>query len=183
MSDEKGAVLTGEELDEIARLEKEATKGARISAAKTRHGHSKRYQKSPEYNTWAGMRKRCENPRAKGFARYGGRGIRVCERWLLFDSFLADMGTRPSDRHSIGRLDNDGDYGPDNCRWETPEEQARNTRATKTITHDGECLTFAEWARRIGVAPATITRRVQAGESVAEILAPSRRAYMRKRVA
>ena len=74
------------------------------------------------------MRRRCSNPKSIGFKSYGGRGIRVCERWDTFANFLADMGRKPSARHSIDRIDNDGDYEPDNCKWSTPKEQASNRR-------------------------------------------------------
>lgn len=115
---------------------------------------------SPIYYAWSGMKTRCNDPNFKQYADYGGRGITVCERWSAFANFLEDMG--PTWRHglSLDRIDNGGDYTPDNCRWADEYQQARNKRNTRRFEHDGEQLTLAEWAERTGVKRGTLAQRV-----------------------
>lgn len=95
------------------------------------HGHSSSTFVSPTYHSWVAMRKRCSNPKAKNFDIYGGRGIKVCERWQCFENFLADMGERPLGTTLDRYPDKDGNYESGNCRWATAVEQARNRRAPK----------------------------------------------------
>lgn len=115
---------------------------------------------------WLGIIKRCTDPRSCSYPDYGGRGIKLCDRWNGpdgFKHFLSDMGEPPTDQHSIGRKDNDGPYAPTNCRWELPLEQAANTRANKHGWLNGERLIQAEIARREGVSATCIRGRMAKG--------------------
>lgn len=119
--------------------------------------------KSAEYVTWVHMLSRCKYPSTHSYRDYGGRGIKVCERWLKFSNFYEDMGPRPSQRHSIDRKDVDGDYEPGNCCWATPDEQQQNQRRTKMspekvleIRAVATSKNRRELAARYGVHPHTI---------------------------
>lgn len=121
----------------------------------------------PLYVRWTLMINRCENPRNKRFARYGGRGIRICERWRNdFSLFVADMGLPPTPGHTLERIDNDGNYEPGNVRWATVREQNRNTGSNRLITAHGETLCVAEWAERLGCSESTLRDRLSRGWSL-----------------
>jgi len=112
------------------------------------------------------MKSRCNNPKIPGYKWYGQRGIKVCDRWLSFENFFADMGERP-DGCSIDRIDSDMDYCPQNCRWATPEIQSNNTRRCKFIEANGKRLTVAQWARETGLSENCIHGRLRRGWSPA----------------
>lgn len=116
---------------------------------------------TPEHIIWVGMRRRCLAPSHPAYSRYGGRGITICPEWGSFTRFLADMGARPTAQHSIDRVDNDGPYSPENCRWATPTEQSRNRRHVKRYEHDGLSITLAEWAEKVGMSLGTLKSRVE----------------------
>lgn len=121
---------------------------------------------SPEYRVWWAMRNRCSNPKVSNWKRYGGRGIKVCERWAeSFESFVADMGVRPSADHSIDRIDNDGDYTPSNCRWVDRATQMNNRETSVKIEVNGEIRTKSEWAKHLGLSRCSIENRLRRGWS------------------
>jgi hypothetical protein len=131
--------------------------------------HGKR--ESPTYSTWSAMKTRCTNPGVKSYADYGGKGIKVCDRWMnSFAAFLDDMGERPAGKTLDRWPDHAGNYEPGNCRWATKEEQARNTSANVLVTFNGETLTQAEWARRHGIGQGTLSYRLRSGWTPMEAL-------------
>jgi len=138
----------------------------RVKESATSHG----MYGSPEYNSWRGMRYRTTNTDAPNWHMYGGRGIKCCEKWGRFENFFADMGKMPSKTHTIDRIDNEGDYTPDNCRWATHKQQARNRRSNHILTYKGRSLCVTEWAEIIGIKPNTIFYRISKGSSVGDIL-------------
>lgn len=117
----------------------------------------------PEYRWWQNMLNRCRNPITPAYRNYGGRGIAVCERWLTFENFLADIGPRPSPKHTLDRIDNARGYESGNVRWATKAEQMRNTRRNTWITAFGETMCGADWAQRNGLSPGTISTRLKMG--------------------
>lgn len=120
---------------------------------------------------WHAMILRCTDPKNLRYSSYGGRGITVCERWLAsFDDYIDDTGMRPSPRHTLDRIDNDGDYEPDNVRWATPEEQNRNRRNTKRYEIDGVARPLAEWAELAVMPYDVIKKRVWSGWPLEEAL-------------
>ncbi len=107
--------------------------------------------KTPEYRVWAGMLQRCTNPKTIKFSLYGGKGIKVCERWNDFESFYADMGPRPGRGYSIERADGNKDYAPGNCRWATPKEQNNNTTQNRIVSYHGVPMTLQQAMEKTGM--------------------------------
>lgn len=134
------------------------------------HGLASKGTRSPEYEVWRTMRARCANPNVPCYEYYGGRGIKVCERWSSFANFIADMGARPTAEHSIDRRDVNGDYTPSNCEWVTAKHQQRNRRNNRTLTYCGRTLTVAEWAETLGVKQRLLLVRLSRGWSVERTL-------------
>ena len=122
---------------------------------------------TPEYRSWESMKQRCLNPNRKSYSDYGGRGIAVCDRWKnSFENFFADMRLKPTAKHSLDRIYNDGDYSPKNCKWSTRVEQQNNRRNNKPlITIGNETYTIAQWTKKMGYGKTVIQTRLDRGWS------------------
>ena len=121
------------------------------------------------------MLERCRNPNCANYSYYGGRGIAVCERWLKFENFLADMGIAPPET-SLDRIDGDGDYEPENCQWATRKEQSRNTRSNRMMEFNGRTQSAAAWAEEYDMSYDLLWNRLNLGWSTEDALhAPVRR--------
>lgn len=146
----------------------------KIQERNYKHGHSPSSGGfSSTYTTWSSMVNRCTNPNEPSYGRYGGRGVTVCNEWLNFSNFLADMGEKPeaaSGRYSLDRIDFNQGYEKANCRWATDKEQARNKSSNRLITSKGETKCVSEWAEITGIHPMTIIYRLNKGASPEEAL-------------
>ena len=133
------------------------------------------------YKVWTSMKQRCLNPKDKGYKDYGGRGIKVCERWMVFANFISDMGPRP-DGMTIERMDNDGDYEPSNCRWATQKEQKSNYRRNRFVTYRDQRYTLRQLCDLKGMRFSTLRERMQRGWTVEDAVdGPIQRKYVNSR--
>ena len=134
-----------------------------VAARVTTHGFSVKGSATKGlYRIWKCMIYRCHNEADPAYDNYGGRGIAVCERWReSFESFVADMGPRPSPKHTMDRIDNDGPYEPGNCRWGTKKEQCRNKRTNHVVTFNGETMILQDWADKIGISTSALIFRLR----------------------
>ncbi len=134
--------------------------------AKIKHGctwwHAGRSGETPEYSAWRNMKDRCLNPHCACYARYGGRGIAICQEWLhSFEAFFAYVGLKPTPSHTLDRYpNNNGNYEPGNVRWATRGEQASNRRSARILTINGEERSLSEWARISGIPLSTLFNRI-----------------------
>lgn len=134
------------------------------------HGHCRNRKVSRAYQAWKNMRDRCKNPRDDRYARYGGRGIKVCERWeKSFENFLADMGEPPAEM-TLDRIDSDGNYEPTNCRWADRKTQQRNMMRNRLITFRGITQCVAAWAEQLGIRQKALGHRLARGWSLERAL-------------
>jgi hypothetical protein len=152
----------------------------RIAREKFSHGETSGAKPSAEYQTWSSMLGRCTNSNNRAYKYYGGRGIGVCEQWMSFDRFLSDMGRRPSQKHSLDRINVDLGYEPDNCRWATDAEQARNMRSNTKVQINGVTRCVSEWCELNGIASSTAYARINRG--INPIVAVTQKNIQRKRV-
>jgi hypothetical protein len=140
------------------------------------HGASRR---TPEYISWGAMKQRCTNPKHRFYRLYGGAGVTICDKWLKFENFLFDMGTRPSAEYSIGRIKNHLGYDPSNCKWMTPEEQVNNTSHSRHITIANETRTITQWCRHLNIDARAVNSRIYRGWLPEEaIITPIRKREM-----
>lgn len=138
--------------------------------------------KHPLYACWCSMKDRCLNKKNISYRNYGGRGITVCLQWQLsFLTFARDMGLRPTSKHSIDRIDNDGNYEPGNCRWATRREQSSNRRDSVLLTYDGRTMPLAHWAREIKITPESLNHRIALGWTDEQVLTTPT-SYLREQI-
>jgi hypothetical protein len=142
---------------------------ATIAARNTKHGLSRRHRR--EYRSWKDMRGRCNNPKNDDYPDYGGRGIRVCQRWDDFAAFLADMGERPEGK-TLDRIDVNGGYEPGNCRWADAKTQANNKRLNMRLTIGGASRTLQQWSEAHGVGRSTARWRLRQGWPLERAFSP-----------
>lgn len=150
----------------------------RRSKSKTKHGKSVRTKTTKEYRAWVKLKSRCYIKSDTGYKRYGARGIKVCDRWInSFVNFSLDMGKCPSKYHSIDRVDNNGDYSPQNCRWATVSEQANNRRNNRIVEFNGLKMTCAQWERHLLLPHHVVSKRLYYGWSIEEALTRKPKTY------
>lgn len=134
------------------------------------HRRTHSFSGTPTYRVWQGMKQRCLNPANPRWSSYGGAGIKIDPRWLVFENFLADMGKRPNGK-TLDRFPNPfGDYVKTNCRWATPVEQQNNMRNSRRLTYNGRTATLPEWAKKLGLNVSTLAKRLRRGFTVEEAL-------------
>lgn len=156
-----------------SRVRQGLTKSCGCSLIGNKHNLKHGHHGTSIFNIHKNMRYRCYNPNNTMYANYGGRGIKVCDRWLGehgFENFLADMGERPGKEYSLDRIDVNGDYCPENCRWATQKEQQNNRRSNRNLTHNGQTHTIEEWSELTKIHPSTIWHRLNDGWTVERAL-------------
>lgn len=144
---------------------------------RTKHGHSKRGSPTGKvHNSWSGIKQRCYNPKHSHYHRYGGRGITMFSEWvndyLAFYNYIGDAPDT-NQRWSIDRIDNNGNYEPDNIRWALPNTQANNKSVNVNLTFNGETKNLEQWAKHLGISSSSLSKKRNRGDSIEDILKPS----------
>lgn len=135
------------------------------------HGNTVGRKRSPEYVSWLEMKSRCLNPSKGCYKNYGGRGIKICERWInSFPNFLLDMGKKPTQKHTLDRMNVNGNYEPLNCRWATRAEQCENRRNIKLFEINGRMQTVTKWGMEAGINVSTLKARIRRGATIQEAI-------------
>jgi hypothetical protein len=132
-----------------------------LSERNTTHGLSH----LPEYSLWCGMKQRCYYTKHKSYKDYGGRGIKVCDQWLNFENFYADMRSKPEGM-TLDRIDHNKDYSPENCKWSTYKEQMRNTNRNNVISFKGKTMCVADWAKELNMSYTKLRMRLHRGWNI-----------------
>ena len=174
----KGILLRRENTKSCGCLRREIMR--QVAATRNlRHGEGSNGKETPEYRAWSNMLSRCNNNKHQLFGDYGGRGVKVCERWHVYENFIFDMGRRPSRKHSLDRIDNNKNYMPENCRWATMVQQNNNQRPrrkrkeyniTDFVNYAGKTQTVLAWMKELARNPDTYRARRRAGMSIEEAL-------------
>ncbi len=150
------------------------------TTCRIRHGYARKGNLRREWRIWTGLKDRCCNQRHSSYSDYGGRGVRLCERWRTgFVYFLQDMGDCPAEDSQIDRINGSGDYEPGNCRWVSPSDNCNNRCNNRLLTYQGETLTATQWARRKGVDAGLIYDRLDRQWSVERVLSQPARSLRR----
>ena len=174
--------LKSEKTKSCGCLQKERTSLRFKSHGMTRQPNGRQ---TPEYKAWTEMKQRCFNPNSQKFSSYGGRGITVDKRWIEFSNFFADMGFRPSPKHSLDRVNNDGPYSPENCRWATIRQQSRNKRTNYWVMVDGKRQILADVCDAAGLPYPVVRSRLKRGwrleDALKHAVDPSRKGPFRRR--
>lgn len=151
---------------DATKLKSGHTKSCGCYRKKIRKTHGEAEDRSEEYGIWAAMLRRCNAPAACGYEDYGGRGIKVCERWSSYENFLSDMGRKPSSDYSIERINNNSNYEPENCKWATRREQGRNKRSNVWIEYKGRRMVLTDWCNEINISSGVIPSWIKKGKSI-----------------
>lgn len=141
-----------------------------VRSMNTTHGDARNGKISTEHKAWTSMRQRCNCQTHKFYLRYGGRGITICERWSKFENFLSDMGRKPSPHLTLDRIDNEGNYEPNNCRWASYSQQQNNRSSNRVFEFNGTSKTLKQWCVQFGINPVTASDRIKRGWTFARAM-------------